>query len=58
MGKLRNETSAAGAGLRIFTVMGNESLQEQVRNVANVCFMIGIHGALSIPCLCTLSERF
>lgn len=45
MAVLRNETSAVGAELRVFTVMGNETLREQVTNVVRVGFMVGIHGA-------------
>lgn len=42
---LRNETDASGVKLHMFTTSANDSLAEQVRNIAGVGFVVGIHGA-------------
>lgn len=44
-GMLRNETRIGGVGLRVFETSSGESLREQVENVVQVGFMVGIHGA-------------
>lgn len=42
---LRNETDAAGVRLHMFTTSPEETLAEQVQNIAAVGFVVGIHGA-------------
>lgn len=42
---LKNETKNAGIGLHVFTTSGTEQLEEQVKNIAKVGFVVGIHGA-------------
>eukprot|EP00177_Eucheuma_denticulatum_P007547 GFKZ01013746.1.p1 GENE.GFKZ01013746.1~~GFKZ01013746.1.p1 ORF type:complete len:541 (-),score=39.13 GFKZ01013746.1:224-1846(-) len=42
---LKLETKKAGIGLHVFTTKGTETLEEQVKNIAKVGFVVGIHGA-------------
>lgn len=42
---LLDETTKAGAGLRIFVTTAEDSLEDQVTNIAKVGFVVGLHGA-------------
>lgn len=42
---LKNETDSAGVNLHVFTPTGEETLEEQVRNIIRIGFVVGIHGA-------------
>lgn len=42
---LLKETKAAGFGLHVFTILGNESLREQASMFSKLGAVIGIHGA-------------
>lgn len=44
-GMLREETEKAGVRLHTFTISSKESLEHQVKNIAQVGFLVGIHGA-------------
>lgn len=42
---LKNETEATGVRLHMFTTAAEDSLRDQVTNIAGVGFVVGIHGA-------------
>lgn len=42
---LEEECERGGVRLKVFTITGDESLREQVRNIVDVGFLVGIHGA-------------
>lgn len=44
-GMLKEECERGGVGLKVFTITGEESLRDQVNNIVDVGFLVGIHGA-------------
>lgn len=48
---LKNETRKEGVELRVFTTSRLDPLREQVRNMAKVGFLVGIHGANLVNCI-------
>lgn len=48
---LRNETSAADIDLEVFTPTASASLEEQIRHVERIGFLVGIHGANLANCI-------
>lgn len=42
---LKEECESGGVRLKVFTITGEESLREQVANIIDIGFLVGIHGA-------------